>query len=60
METLDAIKGRRSVRSYKSEKIPIEKLEKIVDAGMWAPSGSNEQPWEFIAVVNMAQSSQWA
>jgi len=52
METFDAIKGRRSVRNYKNEKIPIEKLEKIMDAGMWAPSGSNEQPWEFIAVVD--------
>lgn len=52
METFDAIKGRRSVRSYKDEKIRIEQLKKILTAAIWSPSGSNEQPWKFIVVEN--------
>ena len=52
METFDAIKGRRSVRSYKDEKIRVERLKKILTAAIWSPSGSNEQPWKFIVVEN--------
>jgi len=52
VETFDAIKGRRSVRSYKDEKVPVEKLEKIMDAAIWSPSGSNAQAWKFIVVQN--------
>ncbi len=50
MKTFDAIKGRRSVRSYKDSKIPREQLEKIMDAAIWSPSASNAQAWEFIVV----------
>jgi len=52
METFEAIKGRRSIRSYKDKKIPTQQLEKIMDAAIWSPSGSNAQPWEFIVVGN--------
>ena len=52
METFDAIKGRRSVRSYKDRKIPKGQLEKILEAAIWSPSGSNAQAWEFIVVEN--------
>lgn len=52
METFDAIRGRRSIRSYKDKKIPPQQLEKIMDAVIWSPSGSNAQPWEFIVVEN--------
>jgi nitroreductase len=52
VETLDAIKGRRSVRSYTDKEIPREQLEKIMEAAIWSPSGGNEQPWEFIVVEN--------
>lgn len=51
MELLDIIKSRRSVRRFKEEKIPKEDLRKILEAGIWAPSGSNIQPWEFILVT---------
>ena len=50
MKTFDAIKGRRSIRSYKDSKIPREQLEKIMDAAIWSPSASNAQAWEFIVV----------
>jgi nitroreductase len=47
---LSAIRTRRSVRNYTSEPIGDEQLEAILDAGRWAPSGLNSQPWDFIVV----------
>ena len=48
MEVLEAIKTRRSIRKYKKDPVPQEKINKILDAARWAPSGHNSQPWEFI------------
>jgi len=50
MEVLEAIKGRRSIRSYKKDEIPLEKLNIILEAARWAPSWANTQCWEFIIV----------
>jgi len=52
MDTLDAIYKRRSVREFTGQPIPREDLIKIVDAGRWAPSGYNRQPWDFILVTD--------
>ncbi|MEM3072770.1 MAG: nitroreductase family protein [Candidatus Bathyarchaeia archaeon] len=52
LDALEAIRRRRSVRRFKPDPIPKETIEKLVDAGRWAPSGMNVQPWEFIAVTN--------
>jgi len=52
MELMTAIKGRRAVRRFREEPIPLEYLKKILEAGVWAPSGSNIQPWEFILVTD--------
>ncbi len=40
------------MRKFKDEKISKEHLFKILEAGIWAPSGSNIQPWEFILITN--------
>lgn len=48
---LDAIKRRRSVRRFDGAKIPREAMEQILEAGRWAPSGANAQPWRFIVVA---------
>jgi len=50
MDVLEAIKGRRSIRAFKSEDVPPEIVEKLIDAARWAPSAGNIQPWEFIIV----------
>lgn len=50
MDVLEAIKGRRSVRTFKRETVSPEILEKLIDAARWAPSAGNIQPWEFIIV----------
>ncbi len=47
---LDFIKERRSIRQYQEKEIPDDKIEMILEAGRWAPSGSNKQPWEFMVV----------
>lgn len=52
MDILTAIKGRRSCRTFLSEPIPEETIEKILEAAVWAPSAANNQPWEFIVILN--------
>ncbi len=47
---LDAIKSRRSCRSYLSEQITDEQLDAILEAGLYAPSGMNKQLPIFIAI----------
>ena len=52
MELEEAIKGRRSIRAFKSQDIPEATVEKLIDAARHAPSAGNSQPWEFIIVRN--------
>ena len=47
---MDILTTRRSVRKYKNESIPKEKIEKILQAGLISPSGRNRRPWELIVV----------
>ena len=51
MEVFEAIKGRRSCRSFLPDPIPENDLEKVLDAANWAPSPLNSQPWEFIVIT---------
>ena len=48
------IRGRRSVRRYRSEPIPRPLLEKLLTAAIWAPSAHNRQPWRFCVVTTEA------
>ena len=50
--TLEFIKSRRSTRKYKAEEVPEEKLNQIIEAGRFAPSGGNCQSTHFIVVKN--------
>jgi nitroreductase len=52
MDALEAIRKRRSVRKFTGELISREDLEKIVDAGRLAATGSNRQPWDFVVVTD--------
>ena len=49
-ELLELMRTRRSIRRYKDKDVPDELLEKIMEAGRWAPSGDNGQAWRFIVV----------
>ncbi|MDP1629751.1 MAG: nitroreductase family protein [bacterium] len=52
MDALKTIHTRRSIRKYQKKKIPAELIEKILRAGMAAPSAHNEQPWHFVVVTD--------
>lgn len=51
-EVLSTIKNRRSVRKYKPEQISEENLKLILEAGIYAPSAHNQQPWHFTVIQN--------
>lgn len=51
-ETLETIKSRRSIRKYKEDSIPEEILNKIIEAGTYAPSGMGKQSTIILAVTN--------
>ena len=50
MELDEAIRNRRSVRSYKDKQVEDEKIQKILEAAHWAPSAGNLQSVEYIVV----------
>ena len=51
-EVLNAIKTRRSIRKYKSDMVPKEIIEKIVEAGTYAATGMGQQSPIILAVTN--------
>ncbi|MFQ6117722.1 MAG: nitroreductase family protein [Candidatus Bipolaricaulia bacterium] len=50
MDLFEAVRGRRSVREFTAEPVSDEEVERILEAGRWAPSGKNTQPWGFVLV----------
>jgi nitroreductase len=52
VETWDAIRARRNVRQYDERPIDPGDLDRILEAGWRAPSASNRQPWDFVAVTD--------
>jgi nitroreductase len=55
METWDAIRARRNVRTYRPDPVPAADLDRIAEAGWRAPSASNRQHWNFIIVTDREQ-----
>ncbi|MCQ1535174.1 nitroreductase family protein [Methanosarcina sp. KYL-1] len=49
-KVIDTILKRRSVREFTDSPVSEENVNKILNAGRWAPSGLNNQPWRFIVV----------
>jgi nitroreductase len=52
MDVFTAIKERRSCRKFQPEAVSDADIEKILEAGNWAPSPANQQPWEFVVIMN--------
>lgn len=52
METWDAIRSRRNVRSYEDRPIDDAHMERILEAGRRTPSSSNQQRWDFVVVTD--------
>jgi len=49
-EFLDILTSRKSIRRYKTDPVPDEMIDKILEAARWAPTGENYQPWRFIVI----------
>jgi F420 biosynthesis protein FbiB-like protein len=54
LDFLNLIKNRRSVKEYSPKDVPNEILFRILEAGKWAPSAHNAQPWRFIVIRDSA------
>lgn len=52
LSILTAIQKRRSIREFTEQPVAPEMLHEIIQAGIWAPSGLNNQPWRFVIVTN--------
>src|SRR5580658_3331029 len=55
VETWDAIRSRRNVRTYRADPVAASDLDRITEAGRRAPSASNRQHWDFIVVTEPDQ-----
>ena len=51
MRVVKAIRQRRSIRNFKSDKIDEKLIEDILNCGRLAPSAKNRQPWHFVAIL---------
>jgi nitroreductase len=51
-KVIDTILNRRSVREFTDKPVSNEDINIILNAGRWAPSGLNNQPWRFIVIRN--------
>ncbi|WP_320128788.1 nitroreductase family protein [uncultured Sphaerochaeta sp.] len=49
---METINNRRSIRAYEDKPVEQEKIEKLLRAGMQAPSARNQQAWEFLVIQN--------
>ena len=52
MDLFTAISQRSSCRNFLNDDLEKEVVEKIIEAGLMAPSPLNSQPWDFIAITN--------
>jgi len=55
METWEAIRSRRNVRSFEDRPLPEDHLNEILEAGRRAPSSQNWQPWDFVVITEREQ-----
>ncbi|RKY31585.1 MAG: nitroreductase family protein [Candidatus Omnitrophota bacterium] len=51
MQTLQALKSRRSVRTYDKKPVEQHLIEELIDCARFAPTARNEQPWQFVVVT---------
>ena len=54
------IYSRRSLRRYEQKPIHVSLIESILEAGIWAPSAHNRQPWRFAVLTETASKEKLA
>ncbi|MGQ9603298.1 MAG: nitroreductase family protein [bacterium] len=52
MDAIEALRTRRSIRSFETKPVPMDVIETVIDCARLAPSANNIQPWEFIVVTD--------
>jgi nitroreductase len=52
MDALEAIRSRRSCRTFQGKAVERQLIELVVDAGRLAATARNEQPWEFVIITD--------
>jgi len=57
-QVLDAIRNRRTVLRFEDTPVEEDKIETILEAGRWAPSWINKQPWNFIVIKDKKNKEQ--
>jgi nitroreductase len=60
MELMEAIRQRRSIRNYRSDQVPEELLDQVLEAARWAPSWANTQCCELIVVKDKQMKEKLA
>jgi nitroreductase len=58
MSILDTIKKRRSTKKFLKTKVDFKEIAQIIEAGMWAPTAGNVQPWKFILVQDKSKMQE--
>lgn len=56
MDVMDAIKERRSIHRLKQDVPPKELIDKILEAGNWAPSHYKTEPWRFYVLSGQSRA----
>jgi len=60
MDVLDVIRTRRSIRRYTADLVSEEDINRILEAGRWAPSADNSQPWTFVVLRSLEMRKKLA
>ena len=58
MGLFDAIYSQLSMTRYKTDPVPREVIDRVIEAATKAPSGGNTQPWHFLAITELDLISQ--
>jgi nitroreductase len=58
MEAFEIIRTRRSIRKFTEDSVSDDVINRIIEAGTWAPSGLNNQPWKFAVIKDVELKKQ--
>lgn len=59
-DLLRQMRGRRSLRRYRAQPVPQEKIAQLLEAAIWAPSAHNRQPWRFVIMQDDSSKQRLA
>jgi coenzyme F420-0:L-glutamate ligase/coenzyme F420-1:gamma-L-glutamate ligase len=60
LDLLEVVRLRRSIRKFKSEKVPRDVVRSLLDLARWSPSAHNTQPWRFVVIDDEAVKGRLA